>query len=62
MAANGIKEVDLKKAARAAANWISSEEGQKALKECLRRCKEINKKLDEAHRPDPKVLDIRFTI
>jgi hypothetical protein len=35
MAANGIKEVDLKKAARAAANWISSEEGQKALKEVL---------------------------
>ena len=62
MAVNNTKEADLKKAARRAAKWISSKEGQKALKECLRRGKEINKQLEEAHRVDPKVLDIRFTI
>jgi hypothetical protein len=62
MVANGIKNVDLEKAARAAANWISSEEGQKAIEKAVEKSREIKKILDEAHRVDPKVLDIRFTI
>jgi hypothetical protein len=62
MVANGIKDVDLKKAAEAAANWISSEEGQRAIEETVKKAREIKRILDEAHRVDPKVLDIRFTI
>lgn len=50
------EQIDLEKIARDVSEWFSSPEGQRAIKESARLASELSKRLDDAHRADPKAL------